>query len=481
TDPSGDYIITGVPPGSYIIHAHATNYQTAITGAIIQAGQTTTVDFSLESSPGTLSGTVTSATTGLPIASALVEVNYNNIVLYSTLTDPSGDYIITGVPPGSYIIHAHATNYQTAITGAIIQAGQTTTVNFSLQSEPGSLSGTVVDINTGLPVSGALIELNLNNIPIYSTLTDSSGTYLITGAAVGSYVVHCHATDYQIGIQNVNIAANQTSVVNFSLQSSFGTVAGTVTSAVGGLPIAGVTVEVNLDNVVIAFTLTDNSGNYSISGIAPGSYAIHAHASTYQIGIQNATVTSNHTTTVNFSLQSDPSTIQGQITNTLTGYPISGAFVQVFQGTSLITTAVTDNNGNYTISTLFAANYTLTASATGYYTKSQSFSVTAAETKTLNLSLMPDSPPMNLNGNVINNRFLLQDDRIHHIQWQASQDPTVIQYQVYRNGVLLALISANAPLMYDDHNRSKKVTDVYSVTDTNGNGNTSSVVSISLR
>ena len=463
------------------MHAHATNYQTGITGAIVQAGQTTTVDFSLSLLPGTISGTVTSASTGLSIGNVLIEVNFNNSPIDSTLTDASGNYIITGVPPGSYVMHAHATNYQTGIVGAIVEADQTTTVNFSLQPEPGALSGTVIGANIELPVSGALVELNLNNIPIYSTLTDSSGTYLITGMAVGSYVAHCHATDYQIGVQNVNIATNQTSEVNFSLQSSFGTVAGTVTSATSGLPIAEVTVEVNLDNVVIAFALTDNSGNYSIPEIAPGSYVIHAHASTYQIGIQNAAVTSSHTTTVNFSLQSNPSTIQGQITDTLTGNPISGAFVQVFQGTSLITTAVTDNDGNYTISILSSGNYTLTVSATGYYTKSQSFSLTTGETKTLNLSLMPDSPPINLNGNVINNRFLLQDDRIHHIQWQASQDPTVIQYQVYRNEVLLAIISANAPLMYDDHNRSRKVTDVYSVTDTNVNGDTSSTVSISLK
>ena len=106
------------------MHAHAANYQTGITGSIVQAGQTTTVDFSLEATPGTISGTVTSAGTGLPIVGVLVEVNYNNAVLYSTLTDSSGNYIITGVPPGSYEIHAHATGYQTGLTGAMSKQGK---------------------------------------------------------------------------------------------------------------------------------------------------------------------------------------------------------------------------------------------------------------------------------------------------------------------------------------------------------------------
>jgi hypothetical protein len=44
-----------------------------------------------------------------------------------------------------------------------------------------------------------------------------------------------------------------------------------VTSAATGSPISGALVEVNLANIVVGSAVTDSSGNYSISGVAPGS------------------------------------------------------------------------------------------------------------------------------------------------------------------------------------------------------------------
>jgi protocatechuate 3,4-dioxygenase beta subunit len=482
TDSSGNYSILGIAAGSYIVHAHATNYQTGTTGAIVISSVTTTVNFSLVASPGTISGTVTSAITGLPISGVLVEANLASIVISSAVTDSSGNYSISGIAPGSYIVDAYAANYQTGTTGAILLAGQTKTVNFSLESNPGIVSGKVISTVSGLPISGALIQISHNGAVIDSTLTDSSGNYSISGIAPGSYTVDASAANYQASPSSAIISSNQTTTVNFSLQSSPGTISGTVISTVSGLPIPGALVEVNLNNTLIFSTLTDSSGHYSISGVAPNTYAMHAHAATYQTAINSSvTVVSNMTTTANFSLQSNPGTVQGTVTDSPSGLPLSGVFIDIFENGIFIDVAVTDSLGNYSVTGLAADNYTLTASKTNYDGKNSSFTAAAGGTTTTNLTLIPNFPPGNLTGKVIVNAFLLQADRIHRLQWEAALGGNVANYRIYRNGSLLATVSPNGLLQYDDHNRSPRVLDNYAVTAVNTVGSESTALSIALQ
>ena len=482
TDSLGDYSISGVAPGSYVVHAHAPNYQTGTMGAIVIASTTTIVDFSLVASPGAIAGTVTSAATGLPISGALVEVNLSSIVIDSAVTDSSGNYSISGMPPGSYIVNAYSANYQTGTTGAIVLSNETTTVDFSLQPNPGTVVGTVTRAQSGLPISGALVELSLNDAVIFSVLTDSSGNYSISGISPARYTVDAYAANYQAGTSSAVVSSNQTTRVNFSLQSSPGTISGTVTSAMGSSSISGALVEVNSNNTLIFSTLTDSSGHYSISGAAPNTYAVHAHAATYQTAINSSvTVTSNMTTTADFSLQSNPGTVQGTVTDSVTGLPLSGVFIDIFEGGIFIDVAVTDSSGNYVVTGLAADNYTLTASKVNYDSKNSSFAVTAGGTTTANLTLIPNFPPRNLSGTVIVNAFLLQADRIHHLQWVAALGGNIANYRIYRNGTLVATVSSNGSLQYDDHNRSSKVQDNYAVTAVNTSGNESASVSIALQ
>ncbi len=89
-------------------------------------------------------------------------------------------------------------------------------------------------------------------------------------------------------------------------------------------------------------------------------------------------------------------------------------------------------------------------------------------------------PASNLVGGVLKNRFAMQTDRINHIEWQASTDPTVVGYHVYRDGTLIATIPPNAPLMYNDHNRRKNQPNVYTVTAFNADNLESDPISIIL-
>ncbi len=90
------------------------------------------------------------------------------------------------------------------------------------------------------------------------------------------------------------------------------------------------------------------------------------------------------------------------------------------------------------------------------------------------------SPPSKFNGTVLYNRFLNQTDIIHQLFWTPSSDPSIVSYQISRNGIVIAVVPASSPNVYYDHNRSNKVKDVYTIVSQDSDGNQSASVSITL-
>ena len=105
---------------------------------------------------GTLSGTVTAAAGGAPIAGASVTVG-----LYSTVSAADGSYRLT-LAAGSYTVGVTALGYQAASqAGVSVSAGATTTLNFALAAAPPrQVTGVVRD---GTPGG--------HNWPLYARLT----------------------------------------------------------------------------------------------------------------------------------------------------------------------------------------------------------------------------------------------------------------------------------------------------------------------
>ncbi len=90
------------------------------------------------------------------------------------------------------------------------------------------------------------------------------------------------------------------------------------------------------------------------------------------------------------------------------------------------------------------------------------------------------SSALNFAGKQIKIRFLTQTDLTNVLTWQASADPTVVSYNLTRNGVSIATIAATAPLTYEDHNRSPKQNNTYALTAVNASGGQSTPVFVTL-
>lgn len=90
------------------------------------------------------------------------------------------------------------------------------------------------------------------------------------------------------------------------------------------------------------------------------------------------------------------------------------------------------------------------------------------------------TPPTDIVGRVCVKDGPSHEDRVNIITWTPSSDPTVVSYNVRRNGVLVAIVPATGPFVFFDNNRCKKVPDTYTVTAVNAEGIESLPITVTI-
>jgi len=308
TDGSGAYTLANVAEGSYTVTAGATGYASQSRTVTVGPGATATQNFALTGQVTRLSGTVTDASTGKPIAGAAVSAGSG-----SAVNDAGGAYAISGLAPGTYTATASASGYASQSASVTLTAGNTTTQNFALAPNPGTITGTVTDAGTGAPIAGAAVSYSGG-----STSTDGSGAYTLANVAEGSYTVTASATGYASQNRTVTVGPGATATQNFALTRPNGAITGTVTSAATGSPIGGATVSYSGGS-----TTTNGSGQYTLSNVATGTYNVSASAAGYSSASQSITVGSGQTATANFALRLAPLFSDGFESGTLSNWTTS--------------------------------------------------------------------------------------------------------------------------------------------------------------
>jgi len=170
---------------------------------------------------------------------------------------------------------------------AVITISVASLILIGCQHEPGVISGLVLDELTGQPVANATIIVSGQTLQ-----TDADGTFQLRDVKPGSYRIEVQAPNYEPVNTRVTVGSGQTIVVKLKL-TPLKTV--TLTYAISGQitlnnrGLSGVTV--TLSGTQFARTITDSSGDYSLSGLQNGTYTITPSKPGYTFNPPNRSVT----------------------------------------------------------------------------------------------------------------------------------------------------------------------------------------------
>ncbi|MBY6036635.1 carboxypeptidase regulatory-like domain-containing protein [Fictibacillus nanhaiensis] len=399
TSLTGQYSFSSVNPGHYIFTATADGFQSEVIGENVLSNQTSIVNFILLPNPGMVEGTITGS--GGPIEGALVEaLSPTGIVITSEITNGAGQYFIGRLAPGAYRIRVSAPAFQTTILGVTVVAGETEVVNVDLLPNPGALTGTVTDEETGAPLPDTSIKIvNSFGLTSATVTTNMNGKYLVNSLAPGNYVVTFSAEGHGTKTVSAFVQTDLVTTLDLALRRLVGVLTGIVTSE--GVPIAGASVDVVLNNSVIAKTVTDENGTYTINGLSPDRYTVIFSAEGFSPTTLGAIIQDNQTFTLLAELQSIFGSLTGNVSNE-DGDNLPGAVILVKNSDSdvLISRTVTDTNGNYSINKLQPGSYVVTAAAATYQTVLKGAIITASVPFLLDFVLAAN--PSTLTGTVIN-------------------------------------------------------------------------------
>ena len=398
---------------------------TSGTPITVTAGTTTAgVDFELTPG-GRISGTVTDAGTGLPLADVRVDIYdpEGRLALYA-YTDTSGVYATSnGLASGSYYAR---TGFKpgylgelyddipcpreacTVTSGTAIEVTARATTNgvdFALV-RGGGISGTVTEA-PGLPLEGLWVSIwDSSGRAVTYAETDRSGTYTTSeplpsgtyyAVASGPYYTSYYLSELYDGIPcspacSVTdgtpiavTAGTTTGGVDFALGIG-GRISGAVRDATTGFPLAEVLVWIyGSSGSLMTSGYTDSSGVYaSQKGLASGTYFARTEN---QLGyldevyddvpwpggtVTNGTpisVTAGTTTNgINFGL-TPRGRISGTVRDAGTGLPLAGVRVFINRPTGgSVTSATTDGSGEWLtgVSLPPGAYYARTSNSAGY-------------------------------------------------------------------------------------------------------------------
>ncbi|MED4452355.1 carboxypeptidase regulatory-like domain-containing protein, partial [Metabacillus fastidiosus] len=387
---SGLYSFTNVTPGSYTISVNnPPNFSPNSVNINVANGQSLTQNIFLTPVPSTIQGTITS--NGNPIPNATVTLTNNSGILISqTTTNVAGSYSFENIPPSSYTVSVLENTFQSQTRGVITGPGQTVTANFTLQPNPGSITGTVTNALTSASIAGATVQL-LNNQGVFldSTITNSNGAYTFAGLAPAQYLVRASAPDFGTNTVSSSVTSNTVTTTNILLQPNPGTITGTLTDLSTGAVVSGATIQlINSLGLIINTAVTDGNGVYVFNNVLPGSYNLSFIANGYSNGRAGAIVNSNQTTIVNASLTRLAGSLSGTVLNN-NNEPVAGAQITVFQNNIQVASAITDANGNYLIPNLSPGSYVVVTTADNFITNTVSTTITNGETTVVNFSLQP--------------------------------------------------------------------------------------------
>jgi len=391
---AGEYEITTSAVGEYLAQSDPVT-------ATIVSEQRTRVNIALQRG-ARLIGQVLDETDGTPLSGVqvlLFDAGIEEQLFVFAFTDIQGRYEIPGVVPGNYKVRfsrfgyvtEFANNSPTWTNADTIAIAGTTSLNAQLARAEavGALIGTVTLDPTGSPARGVRVQLYdaLTKEQVgFAATTDTRGEYRFTSVTSNTYLVRfvppstsgyaIEWFDNKFRIDQatpVRVTADQVVTADAVLSPAPAKIAGVVTAADTGEPLAGVQVGVFIQDTGerVGVRSTNAQGVYTVTGLISGTYVVRAgpfspygsqwfDGKTSRLTADPVTATATITGTANFALQA--TALTGRVTDR-GGQPVAGAFIQVSGDNGFFSTR-TNATGVYTVTGIAAGNYVVRANPT---------------------------------------------------------------------------------------------------------------------
>ncbi|MEK6747831.1 MAG: carboxypeptidase regulatory-like domain-containing protein [Pseudomonadota bacterium] len=387
SDAKGYYIFEGLANGDYAIATHSDKYKFAVLQRTMSINRASVANINCVGSmpttptpPGTttppptttfnISGLIVDGTNA-PVSGVIIALSGSATM--STTTNTSGRYTFTGLAVGAYTVTPAQTNTSfTPVSRAVnITRASANALNFTTApvatTTTYSIAGNIAT-SSGSGING--VTLTLSGGGTGSVTTDANGNYIISGLNNGVYTVTPSLTGYSFVPSNRTATLNNANVAGINYVGTpppppTYTLSGRVTNA-NGTAINGVTLA--LSGAATKTAMSNNTGNYTFTGLVAGTYTVAPNLSGYTFTptTQTIAITAANVGAIDFSGALPPTatyTITGQITSG-TGTAVSGATVSLSGTATASTTA--DASGNYSFTNLVNGSYTVTPALTGY-------------------------------------------------------------------------------------------------------------------
>jgi len=293
---------------------------------------------------GTITGTLTDASNGQPLASGgtpsygvwatAAATGGGTFALtdgagHYTLNLQPGTYYLTTSNPAAYVAQLYGVGAcialdcrPTAGTPVMVAGGDTHTIDFALPPG-GHIAGVVTDVFSGTPVSTSLVLVNAQGSRILNVAQSSNldGSFDLAGLGTGTYFLQAGSTLYagqpcpfkSCEITRgtpIAVVAGAVTTINPAVTRG-GTITGTVRDASTGAPVSFVSITVvGAGNAAPLGIQTDSNGRYTINGLESATYYVQAASPSYQTYTSPAvTVISRGATVLDVSLTPAASTL----------------------------------------------------------------------------------------------------------------------------------------------------------------------------
>ncbi|HET8775867.1 MAG TPA: carboxypeptidase-like regulatory domain-containing protein, partial [Thermoanaerobaculia bacterium] len=369
TDSNGEFTLDSLDPGEETFEITHPKYL-GTTKTVTLKGREMRLDVQLSGGQRVTGLVVTDA--GAPVSEAEVEAFSASGGGDTVRTNASGQFEFGSLNSARYRFVARKNGY---LEGVVDDVDVSSGGNVRIQMRTGgTVYGRVIGL-TEQELSGATVTARSGRSSS-SAAVDPSGNFRIEGAPTGTVQVSATTASRSFmerrssGTQTVEVNAGSAAQVDLEFRTDT-SVRGRITR--NGTPLGGATVmfQPRGGSRASASTSSDEAGNYTVSGLEAGEYSVlvadsqrfNPYQTTYQVRDGAST----------FDIDYKIASVRGRVVDAGTNEPLPDVTVNFRPSTSgemrFARAAMTDPNGNFSMESVSAGAYTLTASREGYGTE----------------------------------------------------------------------------------------------------------------